>query len=374
MAVPTPISGLPSATPASGDLAVIVHSGVTSKTTLGDILDLVNVPVTSVAGRTGAVVLVSTDITDSTSIGRAVLTALDAASARTAIGAGVGNGNALTSGTLAQFAATTSAELAGVLTDETGSGGGFVRATGPTIATPTISGMVRWPNIVAGDLAGLEWFQPGSFGSRLRPDTAGNLIYFDTSAGGSSEIARVRLLRTGGIDLPSGSLSVGATGDGAAFSINALRYSTGDSITVNTWRQDGASLTPRLSVTAGVVTGGVGTAVLRLDNTRLLLSSTRSAAAVPVTIQGAASQVGSLTEWQTSAGTVGVSVAADATTLTAILLPAVFTVGTLPSASANAGRIVQVTDSNSTTNGNTVAGGGANRVPVFSNGTNWIVK
>ena len=51
-----------------------------------------------------------------------------------------------------------------------------------------------------------------------------------------------------------------------------------------------------------------------------------------------------------------------------------YTVATLPSASANAGRFAQVTDSNSTTNGGTVAGGGSNRVPVFSNGTNWIIK
>jgi hypothetical protein len=48
----------------------------------------------------------------------------------------VGAGDALTSGKLSQFASTTSAELAGVLSDETGSGGGFVRATGPTLSGP----------------------------------------------------------------------------------------------------------------------------------------------------------------------------------------------------------------------------------------------
>lgn len=42
------------------------------------------------------------------------------------------------SGNLSQFAATTSAELAGVLSDENGSGGGFVRATSPTLTTPNI--------------------------------------------------------------------------------------------------------------------------------------------------------------------------------------------------------------------------------------------
>jgi hypothetical protein len=50
-----------------------------------------------------------------------------------------------------------------------------------------------------------------------------------------------------------------------------------------------------------------------------------------------------------------------------------YTVATLPSVSANTGRMVQVTDSSVTTNGSTVAGGGSNRVIVFSNGTNWDV-
>ena len=40
--------------------------------------------------------------------------------------------------TLGVFAATTSAELAGVVSDETGSGGGFMRATSPTITAPVI--------------------------------------------------------------------------------------------------------------------------------------------------------------------------------------------------------------------------------------------
>jgi hypothetical protein len=51
-----------------------------------------------------------------------------------------------------------------------------------------------------------------------------------------------------------------------------------------------------------------------------------------------------------------------------------YTVATLPSAATHAGRWVQVTDSSVTTNGSIVAGGGSNRVPLFSDGTNWIVK
>lgn len=50
-----------------------------------------------------------------------------------------------------------------------------------------------------------------------------------------------------------------------------------------------------------------------------------------------------------------------------------YTVATLPSASANAGAIAQVTDSSVTSNGSAVSGGGSSRVAVFSNGTTWDV-
>lgn len=50
------------------------------------------------------------------------------------------------------------------------------------------------------------------------------------------------------------------------------------------------------------------------------------------------------------------------------------TVGSLPAAtSGNRGAKKYVTDANATTFGSIVAGGGANFVPVFSNGTNWII-
>jgi hypothetical protein len=69
--------------------------------------------------------------------------------------------------------------------------------------------------------------------------------------------------------------------------------------------------------------------------------------------------------------------AAGAGTLLGVLFVGVFTVGTLPSAAANAGASAQVTDSSVAAlgvYGTTVAGGGENRVPVFSNGTNWVIS
>ena len=58
-----------------------------------------------------------------------------AASFRALIGAGIGD--ALTTNPLSQFAATTSLQLAGVITDETGSGS-LVFATSPTLVTPLL--------------------------------------------------------------------------------------------------------------------------------------------------------------------------------------------------------------------------------------------
>lgn len=53
------------------------------------------------------------------------------------VGAGGGGGDALTTDPLSQFAATTSAQLAGVISDETGSGA-LVFATSPTLVTPIL--------------------------------------------------------------------------------------------------------------------------------------------------------------------------------------------------------------------------------------------
>ena len=51
-------------------------------------------------------------------------------------------GLAVTGGTLAQFAATTSAQLAGIISDETGSGA-LVFGTSPTLTTPVIASIVN---------------------------------------------------------------------------------------------------------------------------------------------------------------------------------------------------------------------------------------
>lgn len=66
----------------------------------------------------------------------------------------------------------------------------------------------------------------------------------------------------------------------------------------------------------------------------------------------------------------------NAVQITANQIPTslVFTVGTLPSAATSGvGARAFVTDSSVTTFGTAVASGGANKVPVYSDGTNWRV-
>lgn len=72
-------------------------------------------------------------------------------------------------------------------------------------------------------------------------------------------------------------------------------------------------------------------------------------------------------------GTVAVT---GGITASGVVSHGAYTVATLPSAASNAGKNAQVTDSNVAASGNygaTVAAGGANRVKVFSDGTNWVI-
>lgn len=73
---------------------------------------------------------------------------------------------ALTSGNLSQFASTTSAQLAGVLSDETGSGAA-VFGTSPTIASPTLSGTVAGTPTFSGAVA---------FSSTITPSQTAGIV------------------------------------------------------------------------------------------------------------------------------------------------------------------------------------------------------
>jgi hypothetical protein len=75
-------------------------------------------------------------------------------------------------------------------------------------------------------------------------------------------------------------------------------------------------------------------------------------------------------------GNYTITHSAGVLTVSGLVTLAGYTVAGLPAAGSNAGAIAQVTDSTVAMSGNygaTVAGGGSNRVKVFSNGTNWVI-
>lgn len=77
----------------------------------GVTLQTITYPVTSVAGRTGAITLTSTDLGDATGVGRSVLTATTAAAARGAIGA-----TASTASTMLDVAKSSNQAIGGTFT------------------------------------------------------------------------------------------------------------------------------------------------------------------------------------------------------------------------------------------------------------------
>jgi hypothetical protein len=74
-----------------------------------------------------------------------------------------------------------------------------------------------------------------------------------------------------------------------------------------------------------------------------------------------------------ASGTGAQTLATGLTIKGGVAILTAYTVATLPAAASFAGGTAYVTDANATTFLSTVAGGGANIVPVFSNGTNWLI-
>ena len=100
--------------------------------------------------------------------------ATTAAQARTNLGA------AATSGTLAQFAATTSAQLAGIVSDETGSGV-LVFGTTPTLTNPNIVGTTTNNNANAGSVG--EYVTATGSSTAMTTGTNTNLTSISLTAG-----------------------------------------------------------------------------------------------------------------------------------------------------------------------------------------------
>lgn len=94
-----------------------------------------------------------------------------------------GGGDALVANPLSQFAATTSAQLAGVISDETGSGA-LVFATSPTFVTPTL-GAATATSITIGSTVfdGTVLADPGADRGLGWDDSAGSATYWTPGTG-----------------------------------------------------------------------------------------------------------------------------------------------------------------------------------------------
>ncbi|MFM2134417.1 MAG: hypothetical protein RL156_1698 [Bacteroidota bacterium] len=142
-------------------------------------------------GRSGGTSSYSVTLTPTTLTASRTITLADG---NTTLQAGT---MATTGGTLAQFSPTTSSQLAGVISDETGSGA-LVFGTSPTIATPTITTSATVPLIIGGTgtTSALRLRSTSGVGA------AGADIIFQTGNNGATEAMRI---------LNNGNIGIGTT-------------------------------------------------------------------------------------------------------------------------------------------------------------------
>lgn len=119
---------------------------------------------------------------------------------------------AATTGTLAQFAATTSAQLAGVLSDETGSGAA-VFGTTPTLNQPNIVGTTTNNNAAAGSVG--EYAESFTTGTALTSGVAANFASVSLTAGDWDVDGLVAFNPAGGTTISG--INVGISTSSAAF-------------------------------------------------------------------------------------------------------------------------------------------------------------
>lgn len=138
--------------------------------------------------------------------------------------------------------------------------------------------LIKWAG--SSPTGGLDWFQSGTFGSRLRIDptsvssSRGDLVFYDTTSGSESE--RFRVKRTDGSITVQGSLVAAAltmplTTGGGVGRINAQRYTNTvvDSFDVITYGNTGANQYQRFAITQSTGAGAGTNALVKVLNATL---------------------------------------------------------------------------------------------------------
>ncbi len=207
-----------------------------------------------------------------------------------------------TSDNLSVFAATTSAQLAGVISDETGSGS-LVFATSPTLATPTFTTSITGPL----NIGGTTTTSTLTLQSTSGVGASGADIILKVGNNGATEAARI--LNNGRVGIgtaaPSGLLHVSGgrsffTGNSETFSLG-VSYSNGNGIyylgASNSatpdliFSQAGGSEKMRLTNAGSLVLGTGALATTATDGFMYIPSCAGAPTGVPTTQTGTVAQV-----------------------------------------------------------------------------------
>lgn len=175
-----------------------------------------------------------------------------------------GGGDALTSGNLSQFAATTSAQLRGVLSDETGTGAA-VFASAPTLTAPVVNG-------TSGNLTISAATDGGEF--NISSDAAGDLAIFKSGAGALNlDLLDGDLKTADTVRLTNAGLLQNIT------SINGVTIPTGNIVGISdTQTLTNKRVTPRTGTTTSS-----GTPTINTDNVDVYTITAQAAAITSMT-------------------------------------------------------------------------------------------
>lgn len=288
---------------------------------------------------------------------------------------GAGGTLAYTSSNLSVFAATTSAQLAGVISDETGSGL-LVFATSPTLTTPVLGVATATSIAIGGATLGAN-----ALAVTGATTLGGNLLFTPVSTqsiGTAAVNAPLNIQLSQFLTMWNGNSTTqaiifgSANDDGRWFIANANQsFVARIGVIANSTIQHG-NFNSNAPVAQTVVFGEksrVGTDN-NIGGSSGTLQSGRGTGTG--TLASLIFQSPSLSASGTGIQNyvTGLTILAGAAVLTS------YTVANLPAAgTAGAGALAFVTDASTTLIlglGGTVTGGGANKVPVYSDGTNWI--
>jgi len=207
-----------------------------------------------------------------------------------------GSGDALTSNPLSQFAATTSAQLAGVITNETGTGA-LVFGTSPDFTTGATIGGVAIPTISSVNTLTNKTLAAssnvlGGVTMTLGSDANGDIYYR-----ASSVLTRLAIGTNGQCLTSNGSAPVwGSCGGG------------GSGIVVGSTSSDGTANTLLKTNASAQVANAVGVTQPSGETLRL---TAQAASDEPLVVRGAGSQTGNLAEFQASDGEVLASISPE---------------------------------------------------------------